>query len=78
MVTVFDNEAREREARAFFVFLVFQGKKAIGAICAGADRSLSTLGPTPTVIPSKKDKQTEISARVHFIEGEAILILIVK
>ena len=39
-----------------------------GAVCAGPDWSLSSLSPTPTATSQKK-KQTESSARMHFIEG---------
>ena len=67
------------------MFLVFQGKEADvqsepnpacrGAVCAGADWSLSTLAPTPTATSQKKDKQTENSARMHFIEGNNYAII---
>ena len=42
-----------------------------GAVCAGADRSLSSLSPTPTNrdFTKKKDKQTGNSARMRLIEG---------
>ena len=40
-----------------------------GAVCAGADWSLSALVPTPTATSQKKDMQTENSARMHFTEG---------
>ena len=62
--------------------MIFQGRKADvqsgpnracwGAVCAGADWSLSTLPPTPTGTSQKQDKQTENSARMHFIEGNPL------
>ena len=49
-----------------------------GAVCTGADWFLSTLAPTPTATSQIKYKQTENSARMHFIEGNNnILILFV-
>ena len=41
-----------------------------GAVCAGADWSLSTLAPTSTATSQKKGKQTENSARIHFHRGQ--------
>ena len=41
-----------------------------GAVCVGAEWSLSSLPPTPTAnSQKKKTKQTENSARMHSIEG---------
>ena len=46
-----------------------------GAVCAGADWSLSTVAPTPTATSSKKKtRKTENSARVHFVEGNNNII----
>ena len=68
-----------RARSAGLLFLVFQGKIADvqsepnpacwGAVCTGADWSLSTLAPTPTATSQKKDKLTENSTRMHFIVG---------
>ena len=36
-----------------------------GAVCAGADWSLSSLSPTPTATSQQKEKQNGKSARMH-------------
>ena len=41
-----------------------------GAVCVGVDWYPSSLSPTPTATSQIKDKQTENSARMHFIEGD--------